>query len=72
MATIETLKELLIQERVSRIIDSIPNGHCPNAYYNIDYLSGCMSEDENDNYTICKQRFEEAVIKIVTEEVMAL
>ena len=72
MATVETLKRLLIEERVMRIVDSIPNGHCPNAYYNIDYLSGCMSEDPNDNCTQCKARFHKALYKQIEKEVMAL
>ena len=29
MATIQELKEMLIQEKVERIMDSIPNGNCP-------------------------------------------
>ena len=30
MATVEELKEMLIEEKVGRIVNSVPNGHCPN------------------------------------------
>ena len=72
MATIEQLKEMLIKERVNRICDSIPDGHCPNAYYNLEYETGCVSEDENDNCCKCKLRFRQAVEKLVREEIEEL
>ena len=51
-ATIEELKRLLINERVGRIMGSIPYGHCPTVYYpGVKYTTGCMSEDPNDNCT---------------------
>ena len=72
-ATIEELKRLLINERVGRIIDSIPNGNCPTAYYpGIKYETGCMSEDSSDNCTKCKARFRKALYEYVEKEVMAL
>lgn len=72
MATVEQLKEMLIEERVGRIIGSIPNGNCPNAYYHFEYETGCMSEDDNDNCFKCKQRFKQAVEKAVREEIEKL
>ena len=49
MVTIKELKDMLIEERVRYICNSIPDGNCPNAYYHFEYETGCMSEDENDN-----------------------
>jgi len=70
--TVEELKEMLIEERMMRIINSIPNGHCPNAYYCIDYVSGCVSEDLDDSCYECKKRFAKAMEKKIREEVEAL
>ena len=70
MATIQELKKMLIQEKVERIMDSIPNGNCPNAYYSIDYNSGCGEEEMTCEQ--CKRNFKKAVIEIVTAEVNAL
>lgn len=70
MATIEELKEMLIEEKVSRIIDSIPNGNCPNAYYSIDFDSGCGEQELSCEE--CKRNFKKAVIEMVTAEVNAL
>ena len=72
MATIEELKEMLITEKVGRIVNSIPNGHCPNAYYHFEYETGCESEDENDSCFKCKKRFKQAVEKAVREEIEKL
>jgi hypothetical protein len=72
-ATIEELKRLLINEKVDRLIESIPDNHCPAAYYpEIKYTTGCMSEDPNDNCTQCKYRFHKALYEHVEKEVMAL
>lgn len=72
-ATIYELKRLLINERVGRIMASIPNGNCPAACYpGIKYTTGCMSEDPNDNCTKCKNRFHKALYEHVEKEVMAL
>lgn len=72
MATIKELKDMLIEERVKYICNSIPDGNCPNAYYHFEYETGCMSEDENDNCFKCKQRFKQAVEKVVRKEVEKL
>ena len=72
MATVEQLKEMLIEERVERICNSIPDGHCPNAYYQFEYLSGCMSDDENDSCFQCKKRFKQAVEQKVRKEIEKL
>lgn len=72
-ATIEELKRLLINERVGRIMGSIPYDHCPTAYYpGVKYTTGCMSEDPNDNCTKCKNRFHKALYEQIEKEVMAL
>ena len=72
MATVEQLKEMLLEERVGRISGLIPNGNCPNAYYHFEYETGCMSEDDSDNCFKCKQRFKQAVEKAVREEIEKL
>ena len=72
MATVEELKEMLIEEKVGRIVNSIPNGHCPNAYYHFEYETGCESEDENDSCFQCKKRFRIAVEKAVRKEIEKL
>ena len=72
-ATIEELKRLLINERVGRLMDCIPNGNCPAAYYpGIKYETGCMSKDDSDNCTKCKVRFHKALYEQIEKEVMAL
>ena len=71
--TIDELKRLLINERVGRIMASIPYGNCPTAYYpGIKYETGCMSKDPNDNCTKCKARFHKALYEHVEKEVIAL
>lgn len=71
-ATIEEIKRLLVNEKVARIMDRIPYGDCPTAYYSIKYTTGCMSEDPNDNCKKCKARFRQALYEHVDKEVMAL
>lgn len=76
-ATIFELKRLLINERVGRIMASIPNGHCPMAYYpGIKYVTGCDISDDADDYknncTKCKFKFHKALYEYVEKEVMAL
>lgn len=72
MATVKELKEMLIDEKVARICNSIPDGHCPNAYYHFEYETGCESENENDSCFQCKKRFRTAVEKAVREEIEKL
>lgn len=65
---IEKLKSDLVEERVSRINESIPRGHCPNAYYRIDYTSGC--DDEQDiGCDTCRRRFIKAMYEQVKKKV---
>lgn len=71
-ATIEELKRLLINERFEKALNGIPYGHCPNVYFKVDYLSGCMSNDEKYTCNACKHHFKEALYKQIEEEVMAL
>ena len=71
-ATIPELKRLLIEARLQAAIVSIPNGHCPNCYFKVDYVTGCESEDPKDNCTKCYFRFKEALYKQIEKEVMAL
>ena len=71
-ATIPELKRLLIEARFQAAMISIPNGHCPNVYFKVDYLSGCASTDPQDNCTKCYFRFKQALYKQIEKEVMAL
>ena len=71
-ATIEELKRLLIQARFQAAMNCIPNGHCPNVYFKVDYLSGCMSNDEKYTCDACKHHFKTALYKQIEKEVMAL
>ena len=76
-ATIEEIKRLLINEKVGRLMNCIPNGHCPMAYYpGIKYVTGYDISDDSDNYknncTQCKDRFHKALYEYVEQEVMAL
>ena len=65
---IEKLKSDLVEERVSRICESIPRGHCPNAYYRVEYTSGC--EDEQDvGCDECRIRFTKAMYEQVKKAV---
>ena len=70
--TVEELKHLLIQARFEQALASIPHGHCPNVYFKVDYLSGCMSSDEKYTCNACKHHFKTALYKQIEEEVMAL
>ena len=76
-ATIEELKRLLINEKVGRLMNCVPNGNCPAAYYpGIKYVTGCDISDDLDDYknncTKCKARFHQALYEYVEKEVMAL
>ena len=71
-ATKEELKRLLIQERFDKAMISIPVGNCPSCYFKVDYVTGCESEDPNDNCTKCRFRFRQALYKQIEKEVIAL
>ena len=71
-ATIPELKRLLIQARFEKALASIPNGHCPNVYFKVRYLSGCMSSDEKYTCDACKHHFKTALYKQIEREVMDL
>ena len=71
-ATIPELKRLLIQARFEKALATIPHGHCPNVYFKVDYLSGCMSSDEKYTCDACKHHFKEALYKQIEKEVMEL
>ena len=70
MATVKELKEMLIEERVARICNDVPDGYCPNAYYPFfEYEAGCESEDKKDSCFQCKKRFRTAVEKAVRKKI---
>ena len=71
-ATIPELKRLLIEARFEKAIISIPIGNCPNCYFTVSYITGCESEDPDDNCQKCRFRFRQALYKQIEQEVMAL
>ena len=71
-ATVIELKRLLIQARFEKALASIPYGNCPNAYFKVNYLSGCMSNDEKYTCNACKHHFKAALYKQIEKEVMTL
>ena len=71
-ATVAELKRLLIQARFEKALASIPNGHCPNVYFEVSYLTGCMSSDEKYTCNTCKYHFKTALYKQIEKEVMEL
>lgn len=71
-ATIEELKRLLIQARFEKSLATIPHGHCPNVYFKVNYLSGCMSGDEKYTCDACKYHFKKALYRQIEKEVMKL
>lgn len=71
-ATIEELKRLLIQARFEKALASIPHGHCPNVYFKVNYLSGCMSSDYKYTCDACKHHFKQELYKQIEKEVMEL
>lgn len=71
ISQIEILKNALIEERVLRIMQSIPSGHCPTAYYLIEYNCGC-SDGEDIDCNKCRQNFKEAIFKKTKEDVETL
>lgn len=68
MDKIQELKQALLKARITVVARTIPNGHCPNAYYNIDYISGCKDENEI-TCEECKQRFFTAIKKEILKEI---
>ena len=71
-ATNAELKRLLIQARFEKALASIPHGHCPNVYFKVNYLSGCMSNDDKYICNACKHHFKTALYKQIEKEVEAL
>lgn len=68
MATVEQLKELLIENRLTSIRLSIPNGHCPYAYYHIEQTGTC----EDLGCAECHRQFMQKMRTLITEEVNSL
>jgi hypothetical protein len=71
-ATKEELKRLLIQAYFEKALIGIPIGNCPSCYFKVDYVTGCESEDPDDNCQKCRFRFRQALYKQIEKEVMAL
>lgn len=63
MATIEQLKEIIVELRLELMRAKIPQGHCPYAYYH-----GVEQEGDCDDCDECKRKFfEKYEIKIKQE-----
>lgn len=66
MATVEELKEIIIDLKLSLAKANIPQGHCPYAYY-----SNIEQEGDCDDCNKCKRQFfekyEDKVRKAVAE-----
>ena len=68
MDKIQELKQALLEAKMTIVKQTILGGNCPNAYYNIDYMSGC--EDENEvTCEECKRRFFIAMGKEILQEI---
>lgn len=61
------LKKALVNSKVGRNLAVIPQGHCPTAYFNIEFESGCGKKDITCEQ--CKRNFAEALSKVIEQEV---
>lgn len=67
MATIEQLKEIIVELRLELIRANIPQGHCPYAYY-----YGVEQEGDCDDCNECKRKFFEKYEMKIRQEVEKL
>lgn len=68
-ATIEELKEMIVDLRVQIVSKNVPQGHCPYAYYNRENpISSCNDVGCDE----CKAIFLEGMRKDIEEEVAQL
>ena len=67
MATIEELKEIIIDLKVQLVRTNIPYGHCPYSYY-----PGISQEGDCDDCDKCKRRFFEKYESEIRKDVEKL
>ena len=68
-ATIQELKDIIVDLRIENIECTIPSGHCPYAYYNIDNpIASCDETSCNQ----CRVVFLDTMCKKIEKEVAAL
>lgn len=67
MATVEELKEMIVELKVDLAKASVPNGHCPYAYY-----PGIKQDGDCDDCNKCKREFFEKYENIVRARVEKL
>lgn len=67
--TAKELKEIIVKLKMDMVKATIPNGHCPYAYYHIDEDDA----DRNcDDCNQCKKDFFNKMRKIIEKEVAEL
>lgn len=64
MATVEQLKEIIVDLKISLMKANIPYGHCPYAYY-----YGVEQEGDCDDCNKCKRNFFEKYENKIRQEV---
>lgn len=69
MANVAELKSMIVDLKMQLVRKSVPEGHCPYAYYRAD------KEEENepcDDCTPCKRKFMDKMKEKIQKEVEAL
>lgn len=70
MATVERLKEIIVDLKVALRNSYIPKGHCPYAYYSVE---GAKDIDcDSFDCDLCRREFMELYRKQVKKEVESL
>lgn len=68
-ATVEELKDMIVDLKIDLVKANIPKGHCPYAYYPIEKpISNCDGDICED----CKKNFFNIMRKAIEEKVKAL
>lgn len=68
-ASVQELKDIIVELKMDKIRMSVPQGHCPYAYYSI---SNPFSSCDDTDCSTCSNVFLENMRKLVTEEVSKL
>ena len=71
MASVEELKEMIIDLRIDLVRANIPNGHCPYAYYSTSKQKNRENCDDID-CSECKRKFFKDKENDIRAEVMQL
>lgn len=64
MATVEQLKEIIVDLKIALMKANIPNGHCPYSYYH-----GVEQDGDCDDCDVCKWKFFEKYEAKIRQEV---